>query len=80
MSPASPTASNSGWKVDSQTPISFLGPDGKAATGMRINFTTAKGVSAHVDVAWRDYSPDNVRARVSELVAKIDAVHALTGP
>jgi hypothetical protein len=70
---------SSGWKVTNQTPATALGPDAKAQTGMRVYFTTGKGVSADVFVPWADYTPDKVRELVAARVALIDSVHTLAG-
>ena len=79
MAGPSSAQNSSGWRVTSQTPTTALGPDGKAQTGMRVHFTTGKGVSADVFVPWADYTPDGVRALVAARVALIDSVHTLSG-
>jgi len=75
---ASPTASNSGWKITGQVPTTEVINE-KPVKGMRVVFSTGRGVAGEVFIPWAEYGPERARELVSAAVSKIDAVHSLSG-
>ena len=69
----------SGWSVTSQREDIQLAPNGQVANGVVVTFTTASGIQGSVFVPNVDYTPDRVRAMIAERVARMEAVHKLTG-
>jgi len=74
-----PSAPMTGWEITAQVERDELDARGQPARGMRVYFTTGKGISASVFFPQREYNPDNVRATVAAQAATIDQVHALKG-
>lgn len=67
------------WTVTGQREA-YRTVDGVPTVSWVVSFKTAGGVTASVDVATADYTPDKVAAMINERAAAIDAVHALQGP
>jgi hypothetical protein len=74
-----PSAPQTGWKVIGQVQVTEADPQGRAARGVRVSFTTNLGVSGSVFVAEDRYHPDNVRAAVAAAAAAMDQVQQLSG-
>jgi len=67
------------WTVQYQQETVDLGPDGRAVQGVKVGFVTGKGVHGSVFIPKARYNVDTVKAAIGEAVAKLDAIHGLTG-
>lgn len=65
------------YRVDSQLATVGIGPDGKAARGIEISFTTERGNKGTVFVTRESYSVDRAREQIEAHVRDLDAVSAL---
>lgn len=68
-----------GWKVTSQNEETGFGDNGRAADGVRVFFQTQYGAVGSIWLPRLTYTPDTVRAAVTEAAANMDRVHTLTG-
>lgn len=74
-----PSGQVSGWKVDSQTQVVEADVRGAAVRGVRVYFTTAGGHAGSVFVTEARYTPDNVRAAITEQAVRMDEIGNLQG-
>lgn len=55
-----------------------IGPDGSFQNGMEVGFTVQpEGVQAHLWFPLTQYNPENVKAAITDYVARIADVHNL---
>lgn len=74
-----PDLRKSGWSIEYQQETVGLGPDGRAAEGVKVGYTTGKGLHGSVFIPKDRYNPANVAAQVAAAAAQMDEVHGLTG-
>ena len=66
------------WRVTGQRQTSILN-NGQFEPAMVVSYQTSDGVNASVTVPLSQYTDANVSSLISDQVAKIAAVHALSG-
>lgn len=67
------------WVVTSQMETVDAAPDGRYLSGTKVSFRTRSGALGSVFVTQADYTPANVKARITALAADLEAVHNMTG-
>lgn len=68
------------WQVTGQQPMSGMNAAGHYVPGWTVHYrVNATGTAGQVFVPLTEYNADNVRARITEQVAHIVAVHNLQG-
>lgn len=68
-----------GWTVTDQQTEDKIGPGNQLQAGINVYFRTQYGANASVWLPRTAYSPESVRAAVTELATSLDSVHTLTG-
>lgn len=79
MAPPQPNLPATAWQVTGQQQVMEPGPGGTVQHGVRIYFTTAKGVQSSVFLADAAYNPANVKAAIAPKAYQLDQVQDLTG-
>lgn len=72
-----PNSQGLGWEVTAQQETVDLGPDGRATQGIKVLFTTTRGIHGSVFVPRAHYNPANVRAAIAGYVQQLHEVHDL---
>lgn len=68
------------WTVIAQQPVSGLDAMGHYVPGWQVTYrVNATNTTGHVFVPQTEYNVDNVRARITDQVAHVIAVHNLQG-
>lgn len=75
--PITPAAQAAAYTVNSQTPTTGIGPDGRPVEGYKVSFTTAKGAQGYVFVPYAMYSAANVKAMIAPHAIELDQVQGL---
>jgi len=74
-----PNSQGSGWQVTSQQETVDVAADGKPTAGVRVTFSTDKGITGSVFVSRALYNPANVKAAIAGYVQQLHEVQALSG-
>ena len=69
-----PNSQGTGWNVTSQQETTDLDPQGRAVRGVRVMFTTDKGIHASVFLPASMYNPANVKAAIMGYVQQLHEV------
>lgn len=80
MTPTSASAGpGTGWSVTSQTETPKLNTANAIEDGVTVGFRTQYGQPGSVWIPKAGYTPETVRAAITEHAATMDAVHNLSG-
>lgn len=67
------------WTVVNQIQQGGMNSAGQYVTGWLVTFRTRSGAEGNVHIPDSEYTPDIVRARVSEKAAQLNAISGMSG-